>query len=80
MTTASGMNPGIASMPNAHDIAAAMAIRVNRYRHRDKIPEYDHVGQFLSSVRHPVVGRGVSNAAINRWGTNRRGELRVLFW
>jgi hypothetical protein len=80
MISGSGMNPGIASIPNANDIAAAIAMKVNRYRHRDMIPEYDHVGQFLAAVRHPVVGKALSNAAINRWGTKSRSELRVVFW
>jgi hypothetical protein len=80
MITGSGADLGVVSMPNAHDIATAMAVKVNRYKHRNKIPEYDHVGQFLSAIRHPVVGKAVSNAAINRWGTGERGELFALFW
>ena len=37
-------------MPDAHDIAHAVAAKMNRYENRAKIPEYDHVGQFLSAV------------------------------
>lgn len=59
---------GVPGMPDAHDIASAVAAKVNRYENRADIPEYDHVGQFLSAVKHPIVGRAVSNAAINRWG------------
>jgi hypothetical protein len=59
---------GAPGMPDARDIAHAMAAKVNRYQDRIKIPEYDHVGQFLSAVIHPIIGRAVSNAAINRWG------------
>ena len=63
---------GIPRMPDAHEIARVVAAKVNRYENRTKIPEYDHVGQFLSAVKHPVVGRAVSNAAINRWGLSER--------
>jgi hypothetical protein len=59
-------------MPDAHEIARVVAAKVNRYENRTKIPEYDHVGQFLSAVKHPIVGRAVSNAAINRWGLSER--------
>jgi hypothetical protein len=63
---------GIPRMPDAHEIARVVAAKVNRYENRTKIPEYDHVGQFLSAVKHPIVGRAVSNAAINRWGLSER--------
>jgi hypothetical protein len=63
---------GIPRMPDAHEIARVVAAKVNRYENRTKIPEYDHVGQFLSAVKHPVIGRAVSNAAINRWGLSER--------
>ena len=63
---------GIPRVPDAHEIARVVAAKVNRYENRTKIPEYDHVGQFLSAVKHPIVGRAVSNAAINRWGLSER--------
>jgi len=63
---------GMPGMPDAHEIARVVAAKVNRYENRTKIPEYDHVGQFLSAVKHPIVGRAVSNAAINRWGLSER--------
>jgi hypothetical protein len=69
---------GVANRPDAQDIANSIATKVNRYEHRDKIPEYDHVAQFLAAVKHPIVGKGVSNAAINRWGmSDRHGTLTV---
>ena len=61
---------GVPGTPDVHDIANALATKVNRYEDRDKIPEYDHVVQFLSAVKHPIVGRAVSDAAINRWGAS----------
>ncbi len=69
---------GVASMPDAQEIANSIAIKVNQYKDRDKIPEYDYIAQFLAAVKHPIVGRGVSNAAINRWGMGERnGKLTV---
>jgi len=69
---------GMTSMPDAQDIANAIAIKVNQYKDRDKIPEYDHIAQLLAAVKHPIVGKGVSNAAINRWGlSERNGKLTV---
>jgi hypothetical protein len=73
-----GIDHGIASIPDAHDIANAVAVKVNRYKNRNKIPEYDHVGQLFSAVKHPVVGKAVSNAAINRWGISNRVGLFTL--
>jgi hypothetical protein len=69
---------GVPGMPDAHDIASAVAAKVNRYGNRADIPEYDHVGQFLAAVKHPIVGRAVSNAAINRWGMNERFGMSAL--
>jgi hypothetical protein len=70
---------GVASLPDTQDIANAIAIKVNQYSARDRIPEYDHIGQLLAAVKHPIVGRGVSNAAINRWGmVERKGDSAVL--
>ena len=63
---------GVLSMPDAQDIANAIAIKANRYKDRDPIPEYDHIAQLLAAVQHPIVGKGVSNAAINRWGLSDR--------
>jgi hypothetical protein len=63
---------GVASIPDAQDIANVIAIKVNQYKDRDRIPEYDHIAQLLAAVKHPIVGRGVSNAAINRWGMGER--------
>jgi hypothetical protein len=68
MVTWSRIDRGVPGAPNAYDIAGAVADKMNLYRNPRDIPEYDHVGQFLSAVKHPVVGRAVSNAAINRWG------------
>jgi hypothetical protein len=70
---------GPVRMPDAHDIARAVAAKVNRYEHRAKIPEYDHLGQFLSAVNHPIVGRAVSNAAINRWGLSEPVGMPTLY-
>jgi hypothetical protein len=69
---------GVTNRPDAQDIANAIATKMNRYEDRDKIPEYDHVAQFLAAVKHPIIGKGVSNAAINRWGmSERHGKLTV---
>jgi hypothetical protein len=72
MITSARIDRGMAGAPDAHDIANGVAAKANRYKNWDKIPEYDHVGQFLFAVRHPIVGRAVSNAAINRWGLSER--------
>ncbi|MBV8641887.1 MAG: hypothetical protein JO070_10905 [Verrucomicrobia bacterium] len=64
---------GVTGRPDAQDIANAIATKVNQYGDRNRIPEYDHVTQLLAAVKHPIVGRGVSNAAINRWGMNEPG-------
>lgn len=69
---------GVPGMPDAHEIANAVAAKMNRYGNCKEIPEYDHAGQFLSAVKHPIVGRGVSNAAINRWGVSGRVGLARL--
>lgn len=70
---------GVTSMPDAQDIANAIATKVNQYNDRNRIPEYDHMAQLLTAVKHPIVGRGVSNAAINRWGMSEpSGRLRGL--
>jgi hypothetical protein len=63
---------GVPGTPDARDIAGAVAAKVNRYLSCQEIPEYDHVGHFLSAIKHPIVGKGVANAAINRWGSNDR--------
>lgn len=69
---------GMTSVPDAQDIANAIAIKANRYKDRDKIPEFDYIAQFLAAVKHPIVGKGVSSAAINRWGmSERNGKLTV---
>ena len=69
---------GVTSMPDAQDIANAIAIKANQYKDRDKIPEYDYIAQLLAAVKHPIVGKGVSSAAINRWGmSDRNGKLTV---
>jgi hypothetical protein len=60
-------------MPDVRDIANEIAIKANRYKDHDKILAYDHVAQLLAAVKHPVVGKGVYNAAINRWGWERFG-------
>jgi hypothetical protein len=72
MITSTRIDRGVPGAPDAHDIACAVAAKVNRYKDPNKIPEYDHLGQFLSAVRHPTVGRAVSHAAINRWGLSVR--------
>jgi len=71
---------GVQGMPDANDIANAVAAKVNRYASPDKVPEYDHAGQFLVAVKHPVVGKAVSNAAINRWGANETTGLPRIQW
>jgi hypothetical protein len=72
---------GVPGTPDANDIANAVAAKANRYGSADNVPEYDHVGQFLAAVKHPIVGKAVSNAAINRWGANERiGLPRLDFW
>ena len=69
----------MAGAPDAHDIANGVAAKVSRYENRNEIPEYDHVVQFLFAVKHPIVGRAVSNAAINRWGLSERlGMLHAV--
>jgi hypothetical protein len=78
MITWGRMDRGVPGMPDAHDIASAVATKVNLYPDHRKIPEYDYLGQFLSAVKHPIVGRAVSNAAINRWGVKGRSGIPVL--
>ena len=68
---------GVTSMPDAQDIANASAAKVNQYKDRDNIPEYDHTTQLLAAVKHPIVGKGVSYAAINRWGMSEPGGRLV---
>ena len=69
---------GVTTMPDAQDIADAIAMKANQYKRRDKIPEYDYVAQLLAAVKHPIVGKGVSSAAINRWGISEwNGKLRT---
>ena len=69
---------GVADRPDAQDIANAIAIKANRYKDRGQIPEYDYIAQLLAAVKHPIVGKGVSSAAINRWGmSERNGKLTV---
>jgi hypothetical protein len=63
---------GLPSTPDANHLAHAVAAKMNQYPNRTKVPEYDHVGQFLSAVQHPIVGKAVSNAALNRWGVHHR--------
>jgi hypothetical protein len=71
---------GIRGMPDAHDIANALASKANRYTSSNQIPEYDHVGQFLVAVKHPVIGKAVSNAAINRWGAGEQTGMAPPWW
>jgi hypothetical protein len=71
---------GVQGMPDANDIANAVAAKANRYKSPDQVPEYDHVGQFLAAVKHPVVGKAVSNAAINRWGASEKIGLPPIRW
>jgi hypothetical protein len=63
---------GLPGAPDANHLALAVAAKMNQYPHRNQVPEYDHVGQFLSAVQHPIVGKAVSNAAVNRWGVRER--------
>lgn len=70
---------GVRGAPDAHDIANAVAAKVSRYENHSEIPAYDHVVQFLSAVKHPIVGRAVSNAAINRWGVSERLGVLIAF-
>jgi hypothetical protein len=62
------MGSGLPGTPDASRLAHAVAAKMNQYPNRTQVPEYDHVGQFLSAVQHPIVGKAVSNAAVNRWG------------
>jgi hypothetical protein len=78
MITWGRIDRGVPGMPDAHDIATAVAAKVNLYPDCRKIPEYDYLGQFLSAVKHPIVGRAVSNAAINRWGVSERSGIPML--
>jgi hypothetical protein len=71
---------GVQGMPDANDIANAVAAKANRYKSPDQVPEYDHVGQFLAAVKHPVVGKAVSYAAINRWGASEKIGLPPVRW
>jgi hypothetical protein len=73
------LDRGVPGMPDAHDIAGAVAAKVNFYPDRHTIPEYDYLGQFLAAVRHPIVGRAVSNAAINRWGVSEGSGISLLY-
>lgn len=66
---------GLPGTPDANHLAHAVAAKMNHYPNRNQVPEYDHVGQFLSAVRHPIVGKAVSNAAVNRWGVRQRPGL-----
>jgi hypothetical protein len=72
MITWARIDHGVPGTPDARDIAGAVAAKVNRYESCREIPEYDHVGHFLAAIKHPIVGRAVANAAINRWGANGR--------
>jgi hypothetical protein len=68
---------GLPGTPDANHLADAVAAKMNQYPNRAKVPEYDHVGQFLSAVQHPIVGKGVSNAAVNRWGLHEQLGIPV---
>jgi hypothetical protein len=68
---------GLSGTPDANHLARAVAAKMNQYPNRTKIPEYDHLGQFLSAVQHPIVGKGVSNAAVNRWGADEQLQIPV---
>ena len=68
---------GLPGTPDATHLARAVAAKMNQYPNRAKIPEYDHLGQFLSAVQHPIVGKGVSNAAVNRWGADEQLQIPV---
>jgi hypothetical protein len=63
---------GLSGTPDANHLAHAVAAKMNRYPNRAQVPEYDHLGQFLSALQHPIVGKGVSNAAVNRWGIRQQ--------
>jgi hypothetical protein len=78
MITWRRIDQGVPGMPDVHDIAQVVAAKMNQYENRSKIPEYDHLGQFLSAVKHPIVGRAVSNAAINRWGLSESLGMATL--
>lgn len=71
---------GVQGMPDANDIANAVAAKANRYKTPDQMPEYDHIGQFLAAVKHPVVGKAVSNGTINRWGASEKIGLPRIRW
>jgi hypothetical protein len=79
MITWARIDRGVPGSADAHDIANAVATKVNRYETSQQIPEYDHLGQFLIAVKHPIVGRAVWNAAINRWGLSEHLGLPALF-
>jgi hypothetical protein len=68
---------GLPGTPDANHLARAVAAKMNQYPNPAKIPEYDHLGQFLSAVQHPIVGKGVSNAAVNRWGAQEQFQVPV---
>jgi hypothetical protein len=72
------IDQGASGTPDARDIAGAVAAKVNRYESLLEIPEYDNLAQFLSAVKHPIVGRAVSNAAVNRWGTSEQHGIVAL--
>jgi hypothetical protein len=64
------IDSGVTDRPDAQDIANAIASKLNQYQDRETILQYDHAAQLLAAVQHPIVGKGVANAAINRWGTS----------
>jgi hypothetical protein len=78
MIASARIDQGASGTPDARDIAGAVAAKVNRYESLLEIPEYDHLAQFLSAVKHPIVGRAVSNAAVNRWGTSEQHGMVAL--
>jgi hypothetical protein len=78
MIASARIDQGTSGTPDARDIAGAVAAKVNRYESLLEIPEYDHLAQFLSAVKHPIVGRAVSNAAVNRWGTSEQHGIVAL--
>jgi len=80
MMTWKRLDQSVPGAPDACDIANSVAAKMNRYKDPSKIPEYDHLGQFLSAVKHPIVGRGVSHAAINRWGASERFGISDSRW
>ncbi|MBV9106892.1 MAG: hypothetical protein JO066_06775 [Verrucomicrobia bacterium] len=79
MITWTRIERGVPGAPDAHDIANAMAAKVNRYKDPNRIPEYDHLGQFLSAVKHPIIGRAVYHAAANRWGLSEQCGIPTLY-